>query len=479
MKNSILLAISLLLLFTFTKCDFEDDLWDPNNYIVVVLDGNTPFYDFKTAKALSDMPENIDNYGLINEAWWCTDLPAICGNYQVTNETSFSAFTAAPSSGYENDCKNIELNKVLVFKLGDGTYGLVKIVDDVYTSTQNECIHKITLHINYPAFTGTSDDDEDKKTVFNNGIGKINEKGGTITVSDQASPLHGVSIEIPEGALTTEVEISINQVESDFVMKEVEPNSFWIKMEPSGTHFEKPVRIGLPYNKGTGLNPDEICMFWSDGEGGAGEVPLFEVDKTNKIVYGGLEHFTYFGLTTILGASKLSWVIDSRDESPYIAVKIGSQSWLTSDVHYNVPGSKPCNDNDSLAAIYGRLYTWQQAKSACPAGYRLPSRDDWYKLEKEMGMTDQEVLKVDGIRTWTEITPGLQSLGFNIYLIGIYSDNNLVQGFNGFGDYAYYWTSTESYANQAWAWVYINGQWFFLPMADVYQSDYLSVRCVK
>jgi uncharacterized protein (TIGR02145 family) len=43
-----------------------------------------------------------------------------------------------------------------------------------------------------------------------------------------------------------------------------------------------------------------------------------------------------------------------------------------------------CYDNDpSNCAIYGRLYTWEAAKAACPlvgAGWRLPSREDWGNL---------------------------------------------------------------------------------------------------
>ncbi|GBU21178.1 hypothetical protein R80B4_01067 [Fibrobacteres bacterium R8-0-B4] len=34
---------------------------------------------------------------------------------------------------------------------------------------------------------------------------------------------------------------------------------------------------------------------------------------------------------------------------------------------------------------YGRLYTWAAAKTACPNGWRLPTRDDWDRLAESVG----------------------------------------------------------------------------------------------
>ncbi|GBU22917.1 hypothetical protein R80B4_02830 [Fibrobacteres bacterium R8-0-B4] len=36
---------------------------------------------------------------------------------------------------------------------------------------------------------------------------------------------------------------------------------------------------------------------------------------------------------------------------------------------------------------YGRLYTWDAARTACPSGWRLPSRDDWDQLAEYVGGT--------------------------------------------------------------------------------------------
>ena len=155
MKKIILIVFIIGSIGWITSCDMGDDFWNPNDYDVITLNANQPIYDFRTGRTYTyeTMLDDIDNYGIINEPW-CTDLPALCGNFVVTEETSFSTLSSAPVNGYENNCVNVELNKVSVYKLADDTYALVKIVSDDYSTTNEGCEHAITLHINYPAFVG-------------------------------------------------------------------------------------------------------------------------------------------------------------------------------------------------------------------------------------------------------------------------------------------------------------------------------------
>ena len=145
----------LIILFpiVFTGCGDDDKAWDPEKFVEVNLDYETPFYHFnKGLFKRNNLPENEIAMGLYNEPW-CTDLPALCGSYEVTESSSFASLSEAPIGDYEEDCSELPLNKVIVFKLNDGTYALVKIVSDVYNMVEGEyCEHKITLHVNYPAF---------------------------------------------------------------------------------------------------------------------------------------------------------------------------------------------------------------------------------------------------------------------------------------------------------------------------------------
>jgi len=45
-----------------------------------------------------------------------------------------------------------------------------------------------------------------------------------------------------------------------------------------------------------------------------------------------------------------------------------------------VAGSVCYGDDSANCAKYGRLYDWNTALTACPAGYHLPSADEWTTL---------------------------------------------------------------------------------------------------
>jgi len=69
-------------------------------------------------------------------------------------------------------------------------------------------------------------------------------------------------------------------------------------------------------------------------------------------------------------------LIDKRDGQKYRTAQ---------NMNYKINSSWCYNDSDSYCKKYGRLYDWNTANKACPAGWHLPSRSEWDALVNAAG----------------------------------------------------------------------------------------------
>ena len=142
---------------------------------------------------------------------------------------------------------------------------------------------------------------------------------------------------------------------------------------------------------------------------------------------------------------------DARDGKTYRKVEIGGQVWMAQNLNFAAEGSRCYKDGDEYCAKYGRLYNWETALKACPAGFHLPSDDEWTTLVDYAGGEKTAGTKLKTSTGWEEnclikITceksepVGTDEYGFSALAGGVGGFNG---GFYNIGVNGVWWCATE------------------------------------
>ncbi|MCB0843842.1 MAG: DUF1573 domain-containing protein [Bacteroidetes bacterium] len=163
-----------------------------------------------------------------------------------------------------------------------------------------------------------------------------------------------------------------------------------------------------------------------------------------------------------------STITDPRDRKRYETIKIGSQTWMKSNLGYESSSSWWYKwDRGTFDPMpYGRLYTYQEALSICKGlgtGWRLPTELDWRNLFSALNASNSEYI-------YKVRTLNIQFGGFR--------DS---QGrFDGLAFGAFFWSQTRVNSNPSQIWIAefddTQRNAFLRGEAKTYA---LSCRCVK
>ena len=145
----------------------------------------------------------------------------------------------------------------------------------------------------------------------------------------------------------------------------------------------------------------EMASFWLQ-ESKSNFAMRVKIDEKNNVLSASpLEQDYGLGVRCISLASSnrnSDILIDERDLKVYKTVEIGNQRWMASNLDRRASGSFCYNDDQSFCTDYGRLYKWDAAKVACPAGWRLPNQNDVEELARAYGAKEKLDTKYGGFR---------------------------------------------------------------------------------
>ena len=192
--------------------------------------------------------------------------------------------------------------------------------------------------------------------------------------------------------------------------------------------------------------------------------------------------------------SSTPFIIDPRDNAVYYYFSAGGRDWMSRNLFVETAG-KPFEDADAMNSIFGRYYTWEEAQTACPAGWRLPTDAEFVEMAASAGGSASEAygtisgaagalmgdIYFNKSKLW-EFWPTVtitNSTGFTSIPAGYAVVEDGSYSFKGFGSYAMYWTADDAGSGMAFQ------RYIYVDKPDIYCSAVdkkgiaASVRCVR
>jgi uncharacterized protein (TIGR02145 family) len=162
---------------------------------------------------------------------------------------------------------------------------------------------------------------------------------------------------------------------------------------------------------------------------------------------------------------------DPRDGKKYRTATVGAQTWTAENISSKT-GNSWCYDNkEENCQKYGRLYDWKTAQTACPKGWRLPTRRDWDTLAANAGGEKKAGKTLKSQNAWD----GNDEYGWNALPCGARHNNG---NFHSAKENGTWWSATEGKPGKAYGRFAVSGRDALMENESETGTGY-GVRCVK
>lgn len=213
----------------------------------------------------------------------------------------------------------------------------------------------------------------------------------------------------------------------------------------------------------TVTQPDAIGLYWQVNGSGQRDTLTRNIKKSNPVYrytadtlgtynvycyayasgyYNASAYITFKAIDplTVLTGLKTEGAV-SFDGKIHRTVVIGEKAWLAENLY--TEGGRLYGNAEVLESVFGRYYTWEEALTACPDGWHLPTDAEFDTL----GLDARDLMAeatFDKEKMW-EYWPGMDptnELGFNAIPCG-YMDLAQPSSELGYLEYAAWWTADE------------------------------------
>ena len=181
---------------------------------------------------------------------------------------------------------------------------------------------------------------------------------------------------------------------------------------------------------------------------------------------------------------------DERDGRTYRTSKVGEQTWIVENLKYEMEGSLCYENKKDNCKKYGRLYSMDAAKKACPSGWHPATNGEWKTMLETLGNVFLRSSSTGDVNTFQASYRDYSmkdQYGFNIVASGYgldpeYAAQSNQAQFGNFPRGIYIWAPTDSELKNdvaKWHQVRIDTKKNLAQVFVAGKEMFLSVVCAK